>query len=63
MPGGASSLAYGAGFALATATLHLAGVALGLGFDRATRIYGDHALRLGGATMTLAGVVLFAGAV
>jgi len=63
IPETASGLAYGAGFLLATATLHLTGIALGVGFDRAKRFYGAHALRVGGAVTTLAGIVLLAGSI
>jgi urease accessory protein len=63
MPETVSGLSYGAGFVLATSILHLAGVSVGFGLDRAKGVYGDRALTLGGGTMALTGVVLLAGAV
>lgn len=61
MPAAASGLAYGAGFVLATAALHAAGIALGIGLGR---MQGATALRLrqaAGGGATLAGVGLLAG--
>ncbi len=57
MPASASGLLYGAGFAAATALLHLAGIGLGLGFER---LAGAWLHRLGGATICGAGVALLA---
>jgi urease accessory protein len=49
MPASASGLAYAAGFLLATASLHVAGVALGLGFGRVQRVPRETFIRTGGA--------------
>lgn len=54
MPEGASGLAYGIGFVLATATLHGVGLAMGLS---ATRLSGI-ALRAGGAAIAAGGIAL-----
>jgi urease accessory protein len=58
MPLNASGLAYGAGFLLATASLHIAGIGLGLGAAKLTR---PLALRFGGGAIALAGLALAAG--
>ena len=58
MPAGASGVAYAAGFMIATAALHGAGIALGLG---AGRLASMRAVRIGGAAMAAAGVGLLAG--
>jgi urease accessory protein len=56
MPLDASGGAYGAGFVLATALLHIAGIALGVAIGRIGD--GRAAYRLGGAFVVLAGVAL-----
>jgi urease accessory protein len=56
LPKQAAALAYCAGFVLATGTIHLSGIGLGLG------IHWRHGLRLlraGGSAISLVGVVLF----
>ncbi len=58
LPAGASGAAYAAGFLIATATLHVAGVALGVG---AARLASVRTIRIGGAAMAAAGVGLLAG--
>lgn len=58
MPLAASGLAYGAGFVLATAMLHAAGIGLGIGAMKAAR---PLAFRLGGGAIALAGLALAAG--
>ena len=58
MPLDASGGAYGAGFVLATALLHIAGIALGVAIGRIGDAYGRAAYRLGGAFVVLAGVAL-----
>lgn len=61
MPAAASGLAYGAGFVLATAAVHAAGIALGIGLGR---MQGATAVRLrqvAGGGAALAGVGLLAG--
>jgi urease accessory protein len=57
--GGAALIPYAAGFAIATATLHLAGIGLGLAADGRM---GRLALRGAGAAVVLAGVAIAAGA-
>ncbi len=61
MPDADSGLAYGAGFSVATALLHVLGIGLGLamalfGQDRARRV-----AQIAGGLMTVAGVGLLAG--
>jgi urease accessory protein len=58
MPLDASGGAYGAGFVLATALLHVAGIALGVAIGRIGDAYGRAAYRLGGAFVALVGVAL-----
>ena len=58
MPADVSGATYAAGFLLATAALHAAGVGLGL---LAGRLASRQAIRIGGGAMTLAGVGLLAG--
>lgn len=58
MPATTSGVAYGAGFALATAALHAAGVLVALGLRR--RAIGAVALRVAGAAIGLGGVALAA---
>ncbi|MBX3523481.1 MAG: HupE/UreJ family protein [Xanthobacteraceae bacterium] len=61
LPAGASSLSYAVGFLLATALLHLAGIALGLGFAKLSASHlGERIVQASGCAMTLAGVVLLA---
>jgi urease accessory protein len=55
MPPDASGGAYAAGFMLATAFFHVAGIALGFLIGRAGDSYGRLAYRLGGASVALAG--------
>jgi urease accessory protein len=63
MPADAAGLSYGAGFIVATALLHGAGLALGVTLSRlATTPVSKIALRLGGGAMALAGVGLLSGA-
>jgi urease accessory protein len=58
MPLDASGAAYAAGFMIATALLHSAGIVLGLGVGARREV-----ARLGGAAMTLAGLALLAGVI
>jgi len=58
MPLDASGFTYGAGFVLATALLHAAGIGLGLGAAAVAR---PLALRIGGGAIALAGLALAAG--
>jgi urease accessory protein len=57
MPASSSALAYGAGFVVATITLHLAGIGLGL---VARRLTGTAGVRVVGGAMALAGIALVA---
>ena len=61
MPETASGLAYGAGFALATALLHATGIVIGLGLGRAGAAIGRRALQTAGSAMALAGIAILAG--
>lgn len=55
MPAGGSIAAYSAGFVLATALLHAAGVTLGLLIGRFAEAYGRLGFRLSGGLVALAG--------
>jgi len=56
MPENAGGLAYGAGFMLATAALHLAGIGIGLVIGLVARVRGRAWTRAAGAAICLAGV-------
>lgn len=58
MAAGASVLAYGAGFLLATGLLHLAGVGLGLSVARTGRRIAAQGVRVIGAAIAFAGMVI-----
>lgn len=58
MPAAAGGLAYAAGFALATASLHVAGIGLGLGARMLSERAGRTLLRIGGAGVAAAGLAL-----
>jgi urease accessory protein len=58
MPLEASAAVYGAGFVLATALLHMVGIALGIAIGRIGNTHGWAAYRLGGGFVALAGVAL-----
>lgn len=62
MPEDAAGLAYGAGFMLATALLHLAGIAIGFGIGKAGEKYGPAVTRTVGGIAALAGMGLLLGA-
>jgi urease accessory protein len=55
MPFGASGILYAAGFVLATAFLHVTGIALGILIGRIGDSHGRLAYRLGGGAVALAG--------
>ena len=61
MPQDSAGLAYGLGFMAATALLHAAGIAAGLGIGKLSRSHGVLAARAGGGVMALAGVAIVAG--
>lgn len=64
LPENASGLVYGIGFMIATAVLHLAGIAIGLGFaSRGTGNLGRRLVQTGGGAIALAGVVIAAQAI
>jgi urease accessory protein len=57
MPVDASGVSYAAGFILATALLHVSGIAMGLGIGR----YASRIAQAGGGAMALAGIGLLTG--
>jgi urease accessory protein len=61
MPVDASGLAYGAGFALATALLHAAGVGFGVGARKIAAQLAPVAVRLAGGAIAATGIMLAAG--
>ena len=63
LPGGASTLAYGAGFVIATAILHATGIALGIGTRLLGAGTGARLTQAGGGAMAIAGLLLLARAV
>ncbi len=60
LPAGAGASAYAAGFLLATALLHAAGVGLGVMLARLSERYGALTLRAAGAASALVGVGMLA---
>ncbi|WP_435103332.1 HupE/UreJ family protein [Arhodomonas sp. AD133] len=63
MPATASGLAYGAGFMGATALLHAAGIGLATGVTRIGQAVGRNSVRVAGAAMSVAGIVILVQAV
>ncbi len=63
MPVDVSGLAYGLGFMLATALLHVLGLGAGLGIAGFGRTAAPHALRLSGAAMAVAGAGILTGVI
>ena len=63
MPVGAPGLAYGAGFVLATALLHAAGLLLDIGADRLEGSWSTKASQVAGGAMAAAGAGIMAGIV
>ncbi|MFO0991087.1 MAG: HupE/UreJ family protein [Hyphomicrobiales bacterium] len=61
MPADASGLAYGVGFVLATAILHVIGIGLGLGIGLLAKATSKRALQAGGAVMSIAGAAMLTG--
>jgi len=61
MPVDASGLAYGVGFVLATAILHLIGIGLGLGIGMLAKATSKRTMQAGGAVMSLAGAAMLTG--
>jgi urease accessory protein len=58
MPEDASGLAYGIGFMMATALLHVAGIGLGFAVGRIAQAHGRVAIQVGGGLMTVAGLAV-----
>lgn len=63
MPAAAGGLAYAAGFMLATAALHIAGIAAGFLIGKVSEHKGAIVMRSAGGIAALAGVALFTGLV
>jgi urease accessory protein len=63
MPVDVAGFAYGAGFVAATALLHTAGLALGIGADRLAGVWSAKASRIAGGLMAAAGAGLLAGVI
>jgi urease accessory protein len=63
MPAFASAFGYGAGFVLATGLLHLAGIAVGLGFARLSEAHSRRMDRIAGGAMALSGAGMLAGTI
>jgi urease accessory protein len=61
MPTDASGLAYGAGFVLATAILHLVGIGIGLGIGILAKTTSRRVVQAGGGIMTVAGLAILNG--
>ena len=62
MPADASGLQFAIGFMLATALLHISGIAIGLGIiENSGRVSAAHLAKVSGTAMSLAGVGLMAG--
>lgn len=61
MPESSSGLAYGCGFLVATAMLHAAGIALGLGVAHLGQRRAWRVAQLGGGLITVAGIGILAG--
>jgi urease accessory protein len=61
IPEDAGGVAYAAGFMIATALLHLAGISAGFVIGKAGEHYGFVVVRLAGGLATVAGVVLLVG--
>ena len=61
MPEGAGGLAYAAGFMIATALLHAAGIGIGLLIGKASESYGPAVVRSAGGAAAVAGVGLLTG--
>jgi len=61
IPEDAGGIAYAAGFMIATALLHLAGISAGFLMGKASEHYGSVVVRLAGGIATVAGVALLVG--
>jgi urease accessory protein len=63
MPVGASGLDYAAGFMIATALLHAAGIGIGLSLTKLGRQFAPRLVQAGGGAMAVAGVGILTGLV
>ncbi len=63
MPADASGLDYAAGFMIATALLHVAGIGIGLGLTKGGQQYAPRLVQAGGGAMAVAGVGILTGLV
>lgn len=61
MPLDASGASYAAGFMIATALLHVVGIAIGIGLQRIDTLYRHRMAQVSGGAMVLAGIGLLAG--
>ena len=61
MPLDASGLMFATGFVVATTSLHIAGIVLGIGIARLSQSISDKVLKVGGGAVALAGVALVSG--
>jgi urease accessory protein len=61
IPEDVDGVAYAAGFLIATAILHLAGISAGFLIGKAGEHHGPVVVRLAGGLTTVAGVALFVG--
>jgi urease accessory protein len=61
MPTDAGGLSYAVGFMLATALLHVTGIALGLGLAKLASGYSKRVIQVGGGAMAAAGVGILTG--
>jgi urease accessory protein len=61
MPVDASGAAYAAGFMIATALLHIAGIALGIALQSIGSTYWHRTAQLSGGAMALAGIAILTG--
>jgi urease accessory protein len=61
MPLDAAGAEYAAGFMIATALLHFAGIALGIGLQKVDTLYWHRTAQVSGSLMVLAGIGLLAG--
>ncbi len=62
MPADAQGAAYAAGFMIATAMLHVVGIAIGLGVAKMSELRSARALQVSGAGIAIAGVAILGGA-
>jgi urease accessory protein len=63
MPTDSSGQSYAAGFMLATAALHVSGIALGLGLAKLASGYSRRVIQVSGGAMAAAGVGILAGVI